>query len=324
MEISRLLTVDLNDTSFLIGISIFVSNIILLPIISFGFFALKEKQKRDEKQFNRLHKKVLPVVTEIVFLENYERLKELKKLVGTSDLGCDVLASCFTTMALNFKGEETEKLRYLFRESGLLEQRERQYRKSFEIAHFRQLLLFGAADEPENMIKLFEMADQDSKKELLLYVLGKGDVRQFWSLNEHLNSLTEWDQLLVIERLFRRTGLKIFHEQFPIHLKDERSKLFVLRLIRRFNLVQHHPLLIFFLSDSVKVESEVISICEQFPTDENLGILKAMFPCKDPTNNHRIQRLLRSYGEKEDITDLGKRLTEWQTIQFSFAPPFMN
>jgi hypothetical protein len=313
-----------DDLIFQVGSVLTLINIFLICGVLATVFVLRNSVKRKKVQKDIYQKRYLPIVTEIIFLENYHRIAELKLAIERSDQCAEAVASILVTLSVNFNGEETDKLRFLFKESGLEEDRISKFIRTGDMRCLKQLLQFRVADDFESMVRLLGSCKGESKRELLLHILGKGDIKLFWAINDQIGTLTEWDQLLVIERLYKKTRFNLFDEQFPLHLKDDGCKLFVLRLIRRFNLVQHHSLLLFFLSDSVKIESEVISIAEQFPSEANVFMLKSMFPCKDPMNNIRIRRLLRSYGEGNDIRELDGKLSEWQTIQFNFAPPFLN
>lgn len=312
-----------SDPLFGAGILVLCANILFfITVAAILYFTIKSRARAEKKYENGI-KELLPVLTDIIFLENYKRIKELKHQLTEASLK-DAASDILINLSMNFRGDECEKIKLIFRELGLFDDRFNLFKKTGEMKYFRQLLLFGGADDFENMIRLLSVANGESKRDLLIHVLGKGDVQLFWAINDQVSSLSEWDQLIVIEKLYKRPGFHMFDQQFPLHLKDDNSKLFILRLIRRFNLIQHHPLLLFFLSDSVKIESEIINIVEDFPTDPNVVLLKSMFPCKDPMNNRRVHRILKSYGDETDLKEIDTKLNEWQTVQFNLAPPFLN
>ncbi len=314
----------LSDADLVNGLFLTIFNVLLIVCGVLFLAIFRRSRRRNAITKDHHQRRFLPIVTDIIFLENYKRVAELKVAVSRSKACADSIAFILSSLSVNFSGEETDRLKFLFKESGLEDDRFERFMQTGDMRYFKQLLQFGAADDFDSMIRLLSVSKGQSRRELLLYILGKGDIKLFWAINDQLGTLSEWDQLLVIEKLNKTSKFNLFDEQFPIHLKDEACKLFVLRLIRRFNLVQHHSLLLFFLSDSVKIESEVISIAEQFPSEANVFMLKSMFPCKDPLNNIRIRKLLKSYGEGKDIRELDGKLCEWQTMQFNFYPPFMN
>lgn len=314
----------LSDPNLFNGLFLTAFNLVLILAGLLFLFPFRKRKKKYFLRKDRHLRKYLPVITDIIFLENYKRVAELKIAINRSKACADSIAHILSTLSVNFSGEETDRLRFLFKQSGLEDDRFERFEETGNLRYFKQLLQFGAADEFDSMIRLLSVSKGKSRRELLLYILGKGDIKLFWAINDQLGTLSEWDQLLVIEKLYKKNRFNLFDEQFPLHLKDEACKLFVLRLIRRFNLVQHHSLLLFFLSDSVKIENEVISIAEQFPSEANVYMLKSMFPCKDPLNNIRIRKILQNYGEGNDIREIDGKLCEWQTLQFNFYPPFMN
>lgn len=303
-----------NNVPFVIQVVLLASCFLFCTIIILMIYLklLRTHLRSKEKITARFSNKNEVLLITYLYAEsesdgvNLERKKVIDKLKRgiTNTFKREVIISSLLKLKNEISGEMEDSIQDLYSEIGLKDYAlTKLHEKKWDViaGGIRELTLFNVKEAHSEIIKHINHPKREIRKEVQLYLVNLFNFEGLVFLNNLKTSLTEWDQIQLLEELQKFDNQQIPDISQWLKSDNDSVVLFALKLAKIYNQFETKDLLIDMLNHkSQKVRLALIPVLDYLLILESKEVLKNNFSKRSRDEKIAIFKLLENLAEASD------------------------
>jgi hypothetical protein len=289
--------------------------ILFLSILIFTFFLkiVRTRLRRREKYTFNYQKKIESLLIEYINHKNDDVVeKDVEdsiysemKLGMSSKLKRKIILSTILKLKVEVSGEMTEMIEDLFLKIGLLDFSKKKLKNDkwhIVALGIKVLTIFKVESEYNEVMKHVNHERIEVRREAQLYFVKLFEFKGLDFLNEIKASLSEWDQIQLLDVLHKFEDQKIIGVEKWLKSTNNSVVLFALKLCSIYNLLGLKGILLGLLShENNEVKVQTIKVLSDFQITEAKDILKKTYEEISLEEQITFFKMMETQSVKDDI-----------------------
>lgn len=279
-------------------------------------FIVRHKRKRNQKKEKKLVLKFQELFSDFLFSSENNGLLSIHmkkfKPFTKNKFNKSILLKTLFKIHKDMTGDIAEKLKMLYVKLGLVDDSIKKLKSpkwNIQIIGMRELSEMKIKNVANDIAKLTLHPNKILRKEAQLALVKINGFQALNFLNTLTYSLSEWQQLLLLETIQYYKGVKLPPLEHLLRSENDSVVLFMLKIIKIFNLINLKDNLIQLLNHkNEQIRIETIVLFGELQITDSLAILKNTYSESTKAVQLKIIELFREIADEKVIPFLVEQL----------------